>query len=85
MKKNEYVNEEQPLAPKLGETTLVLVGKTKIEVDPEDGEDFYAYDFQNSEPGMSGTIDMYVAVTGESTREFNELQLGQRFKLIPTK
>lgn len=77
---------DPPLPVKLAEGTLVLTKKTLIKGDPDENlEDFYAYDFANSESGMIGNIDMYVAVNRQSTSEFNELQVGQKFKLVPSK
>lgn len=77
---------DPPLPVKLAEGTLVLTKKTLIRGDPDENlEDFYAYDFESSESGMVGSIDMYVAVNRQSTSEFNELQVGQKFKLVPSK
>ena len=83
---NTDTYQDPPLPTSLGEATLKLTKKQLIEGDPAEGlEPFYAYDFENSESGMVGTIDVYVAVNNQSRSQFNELQVGQKFKLIPTK
>lgn len=78
--------QDPPLPSTLGDATLKLTKKTLVEGDPAEGlDDFYAYDFENSESGMVGSIDVYVAVNNQSRSQFNELQVGQKFKLVPTK
>lgn len=81
---NEIV--DPPLPTGIGEAKLKLVGKTLIEGDPKEGiEPFYAYDLENSESGMVGSIDLYVSINPQSTAQFHELQVGQLFKLVPAK
>jgi hypothetical protein len=88
-----HMNDEtQPMPTKLGETNLVLKSKDLIEVDPGDGENFYAYDLVPDTEEYSGKytyphqpVEVYVAVNRQSTAEFNELKVGSKFKLVPTK
>ena len=83
---NDNNIQDPPLPHTLGEATLKLTKKTLIQGEPSEGlEDFYAYDFENSESGMVGSIDVYVAVNNQSRSQFNELQVGQKFKLVPAK
>lgn len=81
----------KPMPKKLAETSFVLKAKMLIEVDEEDGEDFYAYElipdteeYKEKYPGAA-PIEVYVAVNKQSTSEFNELQIGSKFKMIPGK
>lgn len=75
---------------KLGEVTLVLKAKDLIEVDPADGENFYAYDLipqtEAYAPKYSMTpIEVYVPVSPTATAEYHEMQIGQKFKLVLAK
>ncbi len=75
---------------KLGEVTLVLKAKDLIEVDPADGENFYAYDLipmtdaYAPKYGMT-PIEVYVRVSPTATSEYHEMQVGQKFKLVLAK
>lgn len=80
-------NETQPMPRKLGESKLLLRAKSLVEVDPEDGENFYAYDlvpdteeYKEKYVGAQ-PVEIYVQMNPESTREYNEMKVGQRFSL----
>lgn len=75
---------------KLGDTVLVLKSKDLIEVDPADGENFYAYDLipmtEAYAPQYHMTpIEVYVKVSPTATSEYHEMQIGQKFKLVLAK
>ena len=84
-------DDTQPMPRKLGDTNLVLRKKAFIEVDPQDGDNFYAYDLVPDTEEYkekyfgSQPVEIYVAVNRESTAEFNEAKEGQKFRLIPSR
>jgi len=80
-------DQEFPLPKKFRGVQYVLQAKTLVEVDPEDGQNFYAYDivpfteeyrqkYDNVTP-----IEVYVEVNPESTLEFEQMVVGQKFVL----